>query len=384
MKNKIILVILFLITLSLVAYWINDFKPKPQQLTLILAKKIASECNGNKDAADLCYPQAFASLIKQHDLNFTLATLSVLQDIEPSARGCHLIAHSIAIGETEKNPGNWEKLIGQLDPNTCGGGLTHGVLEAHSRFDTNFKLNAQSLTQICNSLSQESKQMAEESNCDHIMGHLMLVQTSGNIPKAMYECSQVPDQFKFGCSGGVFMENLTRDNLVAHQIESHIPWNRDTASTQADLCKKYSGIMFQGCWREMAHLYTVIANYNPLEVYKLCNQTDDIEANLQCYFHGTGIMLLSPSITNQEIASICQVVPQSEIERCFNEIAFNTLGVSPKYIDKMVLFCNSIDNAYSQSCYSQIGEQLNHLVSVGEKKQLCNQVPFNYQNLCLI
>ena len=188
----------------------------------LIAEGFYKDCLAEGRLDEFCYSKKFGELSQRESLQTNLAVLTQLEQIDPNARGCHSIAHTITFFVLEKNPDSWQEMLNQVSSNRCSGGFVHGVLEAHSRFDKNFVLNEKTIPEICSLLPEGE----EEHNCSHILGHILLATNEGYISSAVGVCQKIPQALRNECLGGVFMENMTLDNLIAHGIvEIHLNWN---------------------------------------------------------------------------------------------------------------------------------------------------------------
>lgn len=346
------------------------------------AQQIYENCN-NGQKGELCYADQFGELTKKYDLEQVLKTLSAIQDIDPQTRGCHLLAHSISAAETAKDPSMWEEILTKFDPNSCTGGFIHGVIEAHSVSDPNFHLDSQSLGQLCSLVAQKTGQ-GGEFNCAHIMGHILLAVNVNDIPKALDVCQGGPESMQYECFSGVFMENETRDNLVAHRLVDHIPWNKQTTQDQEDICHKYSGVMGRACWREISHMYSFISIDNPSLVYQLCNKAPTSMDQDDCYFHSVGIMTASFRFDLSNSKDLCNPfinLPQ-KYQQCISYSTNSMILSSPKFADRVITLCESVPQNYRKGCYQNLGERLSQVASVEERKKLCTSAPADFRSYC--
>lgn len=354
-----------------------------QQATALNQAKGIFESCGEGKGGEQCYSKELAVLTKNKTLDFALQTLSALEEIDPNARGCHLIAHSITLAETSKDPSKWKELLSKVDSNDCSGGFVHGVLEARSRLDSSFELNEKTIPEICDYVGQTHGQ-GGEFNCSHIMGHILMAENSGDIEKSNSICSKIAKDLQYECFSGVFMENETRDNLVAHGISQHIPWNGATTKEQEELCRKYDGVASRACWREVVHMYSFISFDNPQEVFKLCSQAPDVLNRDECYLHGVGIMTASNRFNLENMRIICEPYLQDEqsFKVCMGFVVNSLVMSSPKFADRVIRFCNEISEDYRKGCFQKLGDQLGTLVSPHERQSLCIKAPENYKSLC--
>lgn len=396
--KRLILIVIILCVVALIAYqnrvYLKLTLPSKEgsntnnieaQKTLALdhAKEIFEVCGKGRGGGEFCYGDKFKQLVKDNDLDLALQTLSALEDLDPNARGCHLIAHSITIAETDKNPDNWKDILANVDSNSCSGGFVHGVIEAHSRIDTNFVLNEKTIPELCLYVG-EYHGKGGEFNCAHIMGHLLMYDTNADIPKSVETCGKIPDDMQYECFSGVFMENETRDNLVAHGVAARIPWNKQTTTDQEKICLQYSGAAGKACWREISHMYAFISFDNPAPVYKSCSVAPTTEDIDDCYLHGVGILTGSSRFDLGNMKIVCSPYNGNEtkFKYCADLVVNSLMASSPKFSDRAIRFCNDIDEKHREGCFQRLGDNLARLVSPDERISLCSTAPENYKKLC--
>jgi hypothetical protein len=247
------------------------------------------------DAA--CLEQAFGNLAYEEGPKVALDRLAEMQS-DPTIGGavCHPIAHKIGAGGLLHYEGSVGKAFAAGDA-TCGAGYFHGLLQwklAGVREDQ--------VASVARTACEEPEIKANAFNyyqCDHGLGHGLMLYTSLDLPKALDYCHQLNTQFdQVSCSGGVFMENqsssfglrskwLSRKNLlfpcnsrfVKRQdklycyllITSHIipNVNRNWKKT-ADWCRRseraWVGVCFESYGRDAAGS----VSRDPLRMRELC------------------------------------------------------------------------------------------------------------------
>src|SRR6188508_1093174 len=153
-----------------------------------------------------CYEQAFGNLAYDEGPKAALDKLQQLSDTNPLVRGgCHPIAHKIGAGGLLHYEGD----VGQAfaaGNGTCGSGYYHGLLQ--------WKLagvRADQVAGVARSACNDPDIKANAFNyyqCDHGLGHGLMLYTSYDLPAALDYCHQLLTEFdQVACSGGVFMEN---------------------------------------------------------------------------------------------------------------------------------------------------------------------------------
>ena len=153
-----------------------------------------------------CYEQAFGNLAYNDGPKAALDKLQTLSDTNPLVRGgCHPIAHKLAAGALLKYEGDVGSAFAAGN-GTCGSGYYHGLLQ--------WKLagvRADQVAGVARSACEDPTIKANAFNyyqCDHGLGHGLMLYTSYDLPAALDYCHQLLTEFdQVACSGGVFMEN---------------------------------------------------------------------------------------------------------------------------------------------------------------------------------
>lgn len=359
----------------------TDFLPKPalsksEQIT----QDMLDKC---KQYGDVCYSIEFAKLTKVEPLDFTLTVFNQIQMIDPNARGCHLIAHSISTEETLKNLDMWEDTLARLPTDKCTGGFMHGVFEARQAQDPTLSINENTIPELCRVVEEKAKR-SNDQDCSHIMGHLLLVEHEADIAQANLTCNKLSESLQYECFSGVYMENETRDGIVDHGLGKHIPWNETTTQTQQSLCEKAYGIAAQACWREISHMFVFISKDYPPDVYKLCEQSNNANLTKNCYFHAVGIIVASSFYNPQNAKLLCQpyIGNADEFSGCISVGIGSLLMSTPQFIDRAIEICESIDFRFREGCYEYLSQRLAELVPAKDLAIYCKNVPYPFQKRC--
>ena len=156
------------------------------------------------DAA--CLEQAFGNLAYEDGPKAALDKLAEMQTTNSVVAGdCHVIAHKIGAGGLL----HYEGEVGPAfvaGNGTCGSGYYHGLLQ--------WKLagvKAEEVGAVARSACNDPEIKANAFNyyqCDHGLGHGLMLYTSYDLPEALDFCHQLLTEFdQVSCTGGVFMEN---------------------------------------------------------------------------------------------------------------------------------------------------------------------------------
>jgi hypothetical protein len=277
--------------------------------------------------------------------------LHSLQSLDSFAVGCHLIAHGIGWGTFEHDPTTWQQDIRTIDP-SCNYGAPHGIIEAYLASQPDHTLNKKVLPQFCGETPR--------ADCNHIIGHLTLVETRGDISKALNLCDAFQGnstQLDF-CYTGVFMEEETALNLVDHGFadQSWLDW-ASRLPTLTKMCLTYKDEAGLACWTELVHVIAVKYNNNPKQVFDYCSQNPVSAAAMRCKRHGIGMIAAAHNFDIASIKSMCDLSQHNDPNfksDCYVQLAASDLSTIPQDKDKVQVFCTSLEAQYQQACLNQV------------------------------
>lgn len=339
--------------------------PAPAKPTAVQeAQRIASECAASRKDWRICYMEQFTSLTKISSFAYALSTLRELDRFDLKARECHLMAHAISTAEMAKDPNAWKDYLTKIDANYCTGGFIHGTVEGLSRHDPNFTLNENTLPQICEIIKKSVKGDGGDQYCAHITGHVLLAEKIGNIADAVAVCDKVPQQIRYQCYGGIFMESVTRDNLVLHGYTADLPTTQQTTADQEKICRQYKGLAATGCWREISHMFGTLNNFNPEKTYAYCNHAKIAKDREECILHAAGLIVRDPQLNNNPqleastLPALCKSFNEGKYNRCISEVVNTLMSASTNFADRARKFCDTISPSYQKSCFEILDRRL--------------------------
>lgn len=243
-----------------------------------------------------CYEQAFGNLAFEDGPKAALDKLAEMQGDPVVAGACHQIAHKVGAG-------GLLHFDGEVGPafvagnGTCGSGYYHGLLQ--------WKLagvEADEVGGVARAACNDPEIKANAFNyyqCDHGLGHGLMLYTGYDLPDALDFCHQLQTEFdQVACSGGVFMENQSssfglrtkwlkttdllypcnsklvqrRDKLYCYLlVTSHIlpQVNGDWKKT-ADWCRKSERGWVQYCFQSYGRDVAGNAGRDPQGMKRLC------------------------------------------------------------------------------------------------------------------
>ena len=333
--------------------------PSENKELVEIAKNIKDECVkdaksfGNKET---CYSKKFNLLAEKSGPELSFQVMGELQKIDPDAVGCHLIAHGIGLGSYKWNPNEWRKLIREMNP-SCNYGAIHGVLENYINSLPQKSFSKEIIPTICGENPR--------ADCNHIIGHMILVETDGDVKEGLSLCEVLTDPIQLNhCYSGVFMEEETALNLITHGIVDKSWLNWPARLPELDkLCRTFSGEKFKACWTELVHVIVVAYGNDPKSVFNYCSRAPSNDAAQSCKYHGIGIMAAGTNFDLPKIKSWCdfkQLDNPNFKSNCYVQLVASTISTIPKEQDKIKQFCQSLESAYQPSCFDQISGYNNY------------------------
>jgi hypothetical protein len=297
-----------------------------------------------------CYAKAFGNLTKSTNLTHAFDVLRALQQVDSQARGCHFIAHSISIAETEKAPERWREVMNAA-PQDCSYGAVHGPLEYYASTFPDGRIPKDQIGTLCNN--------PDTNNCSHGLGHILLVVNGNNIDESASDCEALPhsQSSRFECLTGVFMERITALNLELHGLagKEALNWPARVPELEA-LCQAQTGTRSIACWREIVHAVLVKFGNDFQRTVDFCETAPGEEETRNCIDHALGINTGAYDFEIERMKTVCDVKVKAENfkSRCYPHLVSATLSTRPSEAADARRFCSELDLRYVHSCLTAI------------------------------
>lgn len=381
------LILVFIIVLDL--FFLFQFQSadaqeeakKEQSKVVALAERIEEACQKDSSKGN-CYTDMFMKIGKDYDLSLSLKILKELGTDRGRLRDCHVIAHKLMIEEVRKQPQKWEELLKIVDPNICNYGFIHGIIEGKTQVDPTFELSPATIPSFCAAMLEKKAERGVDQTCSHIVGHVLLVQTKGDVDKAIKICLGIPLTLQKECASGIFMENFTRENLVAHGIAEAVPWDDVTISTTEELCNQYEKEIAAGCWQEISHLYNHRAQKDSKLVLKDCMKAPQMALRQSCYLHSVATAIQNPQATKDYYNKLCSVFDDRSFEtQCHYTAVKALLNSSVQPSKNAITYCSSLSSE-AEECFRIIHYYLNERLSKDLLTDYCSNADRRYRQLC--
>ena len=327
----------------------GDALPESQAALIMFNNCKDSSRSGGLET-ETCYYKEFISLAEEKGSEFSFKTLTALQQLDNSAIGCHLLSHGIGTGSYRKNPGNWQELIRDIN-STCSYGAPHGVIEEHLS-TSGQRMTKEFIPQICGPQPR--------ADCNHIVGHLLLVETEANVDKALVLCDVFKDdrQNEF-CLLGVFMEYQTALNLINHGYapESWKNWPARLPELEK-MCRSYDGKNAIACWEEIVHVALMKFKNDPEKIFNFCDLSPIADAAIKCRRHSIGIMATAKKFDLESMKPICKIMQQVNLDfeaDCYIQLVASAMSTLPDFSERAYRFCNGLDEEFTGKCSNYVG-----------------------------
>lgn len=388
----LVLILMFLMIAGMLGYqYLSNYKSadikKGGDVTMIDIRRLEEKCGGRGGEID-CYAQELTRILQEKNFEYSLQVLAVLQERDPMKRDCHATAHLMAASEVARDPGKWKELLSAIDPEYCGGGFLHGIIEGLARGDPSFDFDNPGLIQeICAQVRESRATSFGRRTCTHIMGHILLVEKVGNVPAAISVCSGLSQGTQYDCYFGVFMETYTKENLVAHGLAAlPVVWDDAMVKNLETLCKTQSGLARKACWLNLPQITINVYGNNPADMYASCYSILPIEYREECYLKAVDTMA---SVANwpkvERKTDFCSFFKNNEEEllRCIDVVLSAIAETSPELVERAVVTCETLSLVLQDVCFSMFGRQLGYRISAQMQKELCLRVPARFRETCL-
>jgi mono/diheme cytochrome c family protein len=307
------------------------------------AGKISFEPDDKKvedcqDAA--CFEQAFGNLAYEEGPGAALKKLAEMSSSNPVvAGGCHPIAHKIGAGGLLHFEGDVGKAFADGD-GTCGSGFYHGLLQwklAGARADQVAGVAAS----VCN--APEIKENAFiYYQCDHGLGHGLMLYTAYDLPKALDYCHKLNTEFdRVSCSGGVFMENQS------------------------------SSFGLRTKWLSKKNL-----------LYPCNSELVNREDKLYCYLLVTSHILPNVNGDWKKTADWCRRGERAWIQYCFQSYGRDVAGNAGRDPEGMKSLCAQAGSGEKECIYGAVRDVMNNNAQDPNGKAFCEIVKATFRGYC--
>ncbi len=381
--------LVLLIAVGVIFYRSYFSETRSNFATAIEARHLAEKCGKSKDKKN-CYDIEFKEIASKKGFFTARDILLALQLIEKETQQCHGLAHTISSTAVLRDPPSWKTLIAKSDVGiqTCGGGFLHGILEGYTASHPDFAVDSKFVVETC---SQENRVSVQA--CVHGMGHILLLQTKGDLAQASLICSNTGSSAT-GCFNGVFMEDAFKTLLVEHGVIESAP---DPTEDKIRLNEIISGCLAvknyddasEACWANLGHVFAEFYQYNEKKNFSACNKAPSKRAQKNCYFRSVSSLAILPKFEPPEKALLlCK--PYEELKdtvtygNCIGYIAATLVYHSLEFSNQAINFCFAVPDMFQERCSKGFIAMLAQNATRAERIKLCAPLPANLKDDCVL
>ena len=193
------------------------------------------------------------------------------------------------------------------------------------------------------------------------MGHVLMVETMGNVDKAVNTCNNLSEQLTRGCLDGLFMEEIFKTNLAEHGIVWRESVITENYIQKIELmCQGYTGQTGQSCWREISQAYYKLVGANLTNLKERCSKANTADGGRACYFRSFDFALTDQRFEKRQVATICTdyINNANYLYECYDWAISGLILTSPKYVNIINDLCNTAPKSFYSSCWQMKKERI--------------------------
>lgn len=293
---------------------------------------------------DGCYKEVADLFYGQFGLKKTLAVLKENESHPEVYARCHEVTHYLSRHEYDQKQ-SIAKVYAECD-STCHGGCYHGVLEAYLKKDP-----SADFAKICGK-SEDYQKPIEFNECLHGLGHAGMFIYDMELKKSLVLCdSLIEHEYIDRCYTGVFMENSSSSTSFDHAskyIKADDPFYPCNS-----LEEKYQSV----CWQYQSSYFSIISGQDWKKVADLCLQIPEKYQDKCFRTIGTNQVGFTQSLG--QMKKDCDLMPSAHFKNIcvagvVSSLSYRFVGDSQKMVD----FCNVVDQESKEGCFKQMGTGL--------------------------
>lgn len=228
---------------------------------------------------------------------------SILKENPKTSAVCHGIAHKL--GHHAYKLYGLQNAMQYQNP-MCGAGYIHGVIESHFGLFSK-KLLSEDILSICTS---------DDEQCNHGIGHGLMVYTNNNIKESLASCDLLSNPGKSDCHDGVFMH-------VFDNEETGISKNIPERSLAEKLCEQFESQHMTSCYFYLPRIFThdIEIGSKTADMCMRIHNTLSPRAHEICSY-GAGISFEKYLPSHDEAMNVCATYFKgSAQQQCYKGIA---------------------------------------------------------------
>ena len=286
-----------------------------------LAAEVVTTC-ADAPYKPTCYEEKVPRLMSTLSMEEAFKVTSIVQEIDPTYKYCHVLGHKLSANETAKDPDKWQQVIQRCPSGVCSNGCIHGAFQERFRKESlsieEVESYAPQFMSVCEKRDGFDPTKLERATCYHALGHLLMYVTSADIDQSVRFCDEYvgkPQNESLGqiCYDGAFMQiyqPLEPDDFAL------IEGKEISKEELKPFCDRFKGKVRGSCWSEGWPLYK------------------------------------SEIMAPNGVENFCSYLPATERARCFEGVVYVMISQLSFDIDKIEDFCGSMSVSHRSNCFA--------------------------------
>lgn len=355
-----------------------------------LARAVVDTCAHGAKQNDPCYEQTIPALMDSGiSMQRAFAITRVVQELDPTYRYCHVLAHLISVKETAKDPSKWKDVIAQSPSGMCGNGALHGAFQERFRSESMPNASVSEIAGLidgaCDPRAGWEPTFLERSSCMHGMGHLLLFITDAHVEDSLRLCKILGKEpghdFVETCEEGIFMQIYQPLEPEEVALVAKIS---PAASDPLSFCAKFPGLSNATCIKESWPTKRDIVT-TPEGFESVCAPLIGTAGYDNCARGLVYVVMGMKEYDAQTMLSLCSKLSTKNLrDICVSRTADRYIETDWRNIPEALSVCtDSPDSA--DACWSGLSNfaELGMRQNSPQTKALCGGMPEPWRGACL-
>lgn len=361
---------------------------KPETSLTVYAQRMVDAC-AQADYRPLCYEKQ-APLLMDEGLTMeeTFDVVRILQELDPSYRYCHVLAHNVSAKEAAKDLSLWKDVIARAPSGMCGNGALHGAFQERFRVESLPERTASEIAEelfgVCDPRDSWQPTFLERSSCMHGVGHLTMYVTDADLPKSIAVCELVAhaspaEDFRRTCVDGAFMQVFQPLDPDDESLVERIAPER---TERLSFCARFDGLARTSCIKESWPLAQE-ALEEPAALSAFCDGLSG-EERRYCVSGVTYVAFGRFEFDTDRMRALCDATTGDIRAECFARVAYRLVDTDWREIPHALSFCESVPDDARDGCFSALTDFAGMGLRQGssEARELCGGMPQEWAGAC--
>ena len=342
-----------------------------------------------------CYEKEVPKLLSSISMEAAFDVVREIQQLDPSYRFCHVLAHELGGLEVAKDPAQWFNTIPRCPSDgLCSNGCVHGA--AVERFSTEVLSDAEieivipDLSIACEAREGYNPTPLDQAMCYHGIGHMGVHITKARVEKSLEICDRVAEKggeksLKRLCDEGVFMQLFQPLEPEDYALVDQLPVT-PTRENLSSFCDQNGRTSEErgACWREGWPFYREDIKTAEGIVSFCATSENDTELD-HCYSTVLSIVGRTSLNGTETAQNLCANLPEQWQGKCFSIAAGAILEEDRSRGADAVTFCSNAPSESNQiACYDRLVAVATFIFHPTDTKlrQLCAALPAPWRGQC--